>query len=805
VKTWENIPAVKFALLFIAGILTGSNIYFNLLLTALLILLIAGLILFHLSRNISHCRINAEIFFLVFLCGILKSSADFNSGNSQKINPENFNSYVFLTGVVNDIPHIDSNGIKFVINAEQIINEDTTALDENILVRINLRNNYSGTNDFADISAGDRVQLLGRLRQPPQAMNPGEFDFRKYLTLSDINYLFNVSEISDAEIISDGNLNYFSQNILIPFKKFVINNINENNPGDGGAFLLGLVAGERSRITRDLKEDFVDAGVMHLIAVSGLNVAYVIFSLMLFFSLLRIPKTLKIILIILCLIFYSIFTGNSASILRASIMGISVLIYGLLQREKEFYNIIGASCLIILAIDSRQLFDAGFILSYISVISIIFIYERSGKKLIEKINNSDIRFKKIYNFLLLILLTSVCAQIGTIPLNIYYFERVSIIGIFTNIVLIPLSNLSLALGFIQIFLSVISSFIASFVAAANNLLLDIQIYIIKWTSGLNFSHVYIPRISIFIIAVYYFILLILITANKNNIFKKIIICLIIISGAILINTDFNKRLSVNFINVGQGECCLIQTEDDKNILIDCGPEGYNYDIAKNTIYPFLKRQGVNKIDLLIFSHLHKDHISGFQFLSDNLNIEKLAESGLPESGEERNTVDNIVISKKIVRDFLKSSDEIEVNSSLKFYILYPDKDNSGSRDIQNSEYNNYSLVFKMKYLNSEILFCGDIGKEQEEHLIYKYGNFLKSDILKVPHHGSGTSSSVPFLLYVNPEYSVINCGYNNMYKNPSQIILNRLHNINSSTFRTDEDGAVIFRYDDGKLLPYKWR
>ena len=230
-------------------------------------------------------------------------------------------------------------------------------------------------------------------------------------------------------------------------------------------------------------------------------------------------------------------------------------------------------------------------------------------------------------------------------------------------------------------------------------------------------------------------------------------------------------------------------------------------LGTGTIAPFLIRNGINKNDLLILSHLHLDHTGGFEKLLDKIKIDRIFEAGQKTINKESRLVDSLVTAHKIIRDFIETGDIIEISGNFKIYCLFPYKQYLLNQNSLNEDNNlNFSsLVFKLKYGNTDVLFTGDIEKEQEEMLANNYGDFLKSNLLKIPHHGSKTSTSIPFILAVNPDYSIIFCGLYNQYRFPSSLILNRLKNINSEIFRTDNDGAVIFESDGENIKPIKWR
>ena len=373
-------PAFKFAILFISGILIGANIKFSFLcLIICLTILITYIFVLH-KNNTGNKSLIFVLFISIILAGIIKSNFDFyiiEDNSITKIQNTPAKEVTRLTGIIDDIPNSDSSKIKFIINCETVKTDDTLKYVNGLVLVTIIKDTAKGVIEpVINLSAGDDIGLYGRLSDPPAERNPGEFDYKKYLEIHNIHKIFLAKGIYNVEKYSGGHLSYIYQNILYPAKVFANKNIDEYLVGSEGAFLKGLVTGDRGDFTKEMKEYFINAGVMHLIAVSGLNVAYIILSITLVLSLFRISLVPRTIITIFILILYCMFKGSPASIVRASVMAILALISFIIQRKINFYNIIGISALIILIYDSKQLFDAGFILSFGAVLSMIFFYER---------------------------------------------------------------------------------------------------------------------------------------------------------------------------------------------------------------------------------------------------------------------------------------------------------------------------------------------------------------------------------------------------------------------------------------------
>lgn len=807
---FKNIPAFKFAVLFSAGILLGAYFYFN---QFVLIILIFALIILQifLFRKSGEEKINYEIIFiLVILFGIFKANIDFRIKRDTDLNSISKkleSHYVNLTGVIKEFPDYDTASIKLILDAENIITEsDSINTDGLVYVRIKKNNYYNQNVPQSKLEAGDRIKLFGSLSEPSENRNPGDFNFRKYLALQDIYNSFFVLGYDNVGIISKNNSSFFNEKIIYPVKKFTLKNFDEYIKDiDSRAYLKGLVAGERSDISSEMKTDFVNAGVMHLIAVSGLNVTYVILAVTLLLSLLRIPRTPRLIITIIFIIAYCLFTGSTASVMRASAMGILFLISFHIERKRNFYNIVGLSAIIILMINSKQLFDAGFILSFSAVLSMVFKYETFKSNFFDKIQDKFKGKKRYLYYLINVILLTTAAQIGTLPLTAIYFEKISIVSFILNVVIIPISNISLAVGFLQIIAASVSELLSSIIAAANNFLLFIQMEMIKLSANLKFAYFEFYGMTIPRLIAYYLVIILLVTATLKKIKFRIALSGLIIFFIIVSSINFSNKLRITFLDVGQAECSLIQLPDGKNILVDCGTSYGRTDREENKILPFLKRQGIDKIDLLIFTHLHADHIAGAKTILNNIECAKIIDAGQISKSSIALTIDSIISVKKIIKEKVRRGDLIE-GKDYRIYFLFPEDDEIVKQNKGfTTNLNNTSIVFKLKYKYNDILFTGDMEETEEIILSHSYKGFLDCNLIKVPHHGSRTSSSFPFLLKVKPEFAVFSCGLFNMYKNPNSLVLNRYKNINSTIFRTDRDGAVVFESDGNNIYPVDWR
>lgn len=774
-KEFRNSPAFKTAVVFITGILISKYIYAGTYFYFLSAIIFSLLIFYFHKKSIVKYKI-AAVYILVLISGALKFSFDYKS--DEKI-PQ-FSDYIYIQGIITDIPSENNGRIKFPLLTEFAINEnDTVKFDKKIIVQIINNKKTENEETKALPEAGDRILIFGNLRENPKALNEGEFDYSEYLNLHDINGIFYAEFQDDITVLSKENRGFITQKIILPARLYSINTIEKFTGAESGAYLNSLVTGYRAKLSEETKESFKRTGVMHLIAVSGLNVAYVILIITLSLSLIRVPRIPRYIITIIFLGFYVLFTGNQPSIIRAALMGSLFIIGMLINRKTDFYNILGFSALVILLFDSRQLFDPGFILSYTATFSMVFVYKRLDENLLSKINVKQSRFYKYLKNLLIYVTAAASAQIGVLPVTAMYFNQISIIGIIVNIIVVPIANISLAAGFMLLLLSIISSFLTGIAAEGINLILNIQLDLISWASNLNFASIEFFRFDIFNLSVYYAVLFLLLS-NKKLIFKATVF-LIFAVFILLYNSNTDRDFKVNFLYSGESNCTHLTCPDGSNVLIGAGEET---PFKKNTsiqIIPYLKRKNIKEIDLILITDLTPAKAGGLRNIIKELEVKKII-----YTSNSQNELNNFSDNKNIITETVTGGDIIKLPGNGLIFIL--------NNDSTNNEDKRYPIL--LKFGNNKILFTEGISGNEADYISGLYGNFLESDILKT---GRKKEMSATLLHTSKPKEIIIPTGrYKNKYENLE--FKNALEKIISSKIHyTGIEGGKAYSFNGDKF------
>ena len=666
-----------------------------------------------------------------------------------------------------------------------------------------------------NLEYGDKIFITGEFQEPQGMRNEGGFNYKEYLKSLNI---YGSVKAKNIKVIEQNKGNIF-MNFTYKISDEIKENIEEFMGEKYSGLLLGLLLGDSSKIDENIEENFKITSLTHILAVSGAQVSYIIAAM---YSLLKrkigIQKTRVV--IIASLIFYMTLTGFSPSIVRAGIMGIILMISGLVFRKNDIINSIAISLFFMLVYNPFLLENVGLQLSYLGTIGIIGF----NKTIILILKNIQIRNRKwkykINRKLILliskikeILAVTMSASLAVVPVMIYHFNLFGTYFLITNLLASIIIGPITLLGTLLVIISFISINIAKVLSYILKFLIDILLFISSF-SKLPISKIYIPTPTITFIIIIYLSLIISLfiykvfhernpnttilrvrnllalvkykfKQNRDDVIKKIIIISIIISLCMIF---IPRDLQINFVDVGQGDSTFIITPKNKTILIDGGGSNTgSFDVGENTLLPYVLDKGYNKIDFMIISHFDSDHVGGLLTILEEIKVEKILIAKQEEQSENYKRFLNIVKEKNIPVIIGKEGDKINIEKDLYLDILFPE-----SEQIEENMINNNSLVFNMHYNNFSMLFTGDIEEIAEKRIIeITNKSRLKADIIKIPHHGSKTSSTRELLERVLPKIALIGVGKDNLFGHPSSETIDKLDELEIKTYRTDINGEIM--------------
>ncbi len=550
---------------------------------------------------------------------------------------------------------------------------------------------------------------------------------------------------------------------------------------DSAAFISTITTGRAAQLNDELRDAFNATGLAHILSISGTH--FGMFSLMLFglfiFLIKRLPyqylqrltiylspQQAAALLSIPFMVMYLGISGGSVPAVRSFVM-INLFLFGLLLGRQGFWlNSLLFAAVVLVLWDPDVITGLSFQLSFVAVLFIGFSIEK--KDTVEEIQGPEDKKARAIRYIKNAVMLSVAASLGTSPLAAYYFHYVSLISPLSNLVVVPL------VGFVLVPLSLISSFayiftghyiFAPLVSASSELI----VAIVKLLAEIPYAELRAPSFPPALCFFFYAGFLLYIVSGRN----KKILALPFVPFCIyaVLSISEKKDLSVTFVDVGQADSAVIELPDRKTIVIDTGMTG------KETA-AFLRHQGKRVVDALILTHNHPDHAGGMEHIMKRFNVREVWDNGsivYPQG-----------LANKTRHRTLERGDVIEADA-YKITVLHPYREFYSLRDDAHSEENNSSLVLKISGKKKSFLFTGDIEEEAEENILH-LGKWLPADVIKVPHHGSRTSTSDDFLSEVSPAIAVISVGRNNSFGHPSQEVLRKLEG--KSIFRTDRDGAI---------------
>ena len=623
------------------------------------------------------------------------------------------------------------------------------------------------TNDKFEL--GDMLLLKGNIELPTEARNRGGFDYKKTLLAENVYGI--VEPTSTPRVISKNNINVIWRSSI--FLRDKINQIvDELLIQPESDIVKGILIGDIGSLENDVYEDYKEAGMMHLLAVSGGNIAFLNLIFIWILKKLKLRKDKINIIMILIIILYVYITGMTASVLRAGIMAITILVAYLVNRKSDTITAIAFSALLMIINNPFVIWSLGFQLSFLGTLGIVLLYkpikEFLDKYMPEKLSE--------------LVGVSLAAQLVVNPILAYNFNTFSIVSIFSNILAVPLSGVILTYGIITVAVGMISTTIGQLCAGGLYILTKAIVIIAKLSASLPFGNIIVRTPKIYEIVFYFVFIFVMFGLIKST--KKVKKILIISFLAIAtVGVIIPKPLTIDFIDVGHGDSILI-TYKDKTILIDTGgsyiSNGAQYDMGESRVAPFILDKGIKNIDLLILSHLDEDHFGGLESITDMLDVDIIMIGDTQHEKDKYNELVRISNNEKAELVKIKAPKKFNIKD-IEFDIINPFG--------ESIDENNDSLAIMMKYRDKKVLFTGDMEKEAEERLLKQEIN-IQADILKVGHHGSGTSTTKEFVEAVKPEYSIISVG--TRFKSiPSKEVLKYLED--SEVYRTDRDGGITVK------------
>ncbi len=690
------------------------------------------------------------------------------------------------------------------------------------IVRVSVRE------EAAPVGYGDTIRVFGKLFEPRGFRNPGGFDYPAYLAQNGIYCTVSVKDFGKVRVLGRGRGIFRT---IQDWRERIRRSFLASTTGPGSAILQAMVIGEEGMLTEDLRDQFMAAGVTHIISISGSHLGMVavlcfgfLRSLMFlmperFYHRLTLstdPRKIAAWLTLPLVIFYTLLAGAQVATVRSLLMITAGLLALVLDRENALMHSLALAALVILVASPQAIFDISFQLSYLSVLVIgcvVSLWNDLGIKARGMV-------RKIRNSVALLIVISLATSFSTGPLVAHYFNQFSFAGIVSNIVVVPFAGMVVVpLGLFSAILSLFTGRLP--LAGMNQFVSDAFVNVVAFFARMPFAEFHPPAPGILWLLLYALFLFSFAVFARARLLARfrpfesssrmprmpifgMALSGTLLSLSLIIFFVPNRRAEISFPDVGQGDCALIQLRSGKTVLIDGGGTFENrFDIGRRVVAPYLWNRGIRTIDLMVLSHPHPDHMNGLKFILKKFNVSQVWESALDPELPGYEEFRRIIAGKNIVRKSVSAEDLPLALGGAELRVLHPSRAYTAHDRQAYMAENNRSLVVRVAFENRTFLFTGDIGREAEQQLVRTMQD-LKCDLLKVPHHGSKTSSSDAFLSETRPEVAVVTCGKGNRYGHPAPEVLARYQDRGIRVCRTDLGGAIVVRITDERLEAVRW-
>lgn len=631
------------------------------------------------------------------------------------------------------------------------------------------------------LEASDRISFWGRLGEPSSFGNEGGFDVRRYFDRQRLDLTASVKSalLVERETKARGHKAWMSRLRIAATLRL------ESALGDPSRDTLGVVValltGDREMLSPELEALYRDAGIFHVMAISGSQVAIVI--LVFYFVLRRLgaseAATLWTLLLIVPL--YAAFCGSGPPVVRAALATSIVLGARLLSLDRPYVNALALAALLLLLWEPLWLEDPGFQLSFAAMAGILWLTEPLANRL------------RPLRLLATPLSVSIAAQAVVVPITAWHFHALTWVAPLASLVAVPLSGAIVIVGLALVLVSgvpLLSDLLSLGAHAGVSLLTGTA----RLASELPGATLAVARPSLLWMLAYYGAL-----AFLRHGRGRVPVLGLLGLGALLLALPFGKgekvsepsRLTLTALDVGHGDAIVLSLPEGQRVLFDGGGlPATSFDVGERVVLPYLLDHGGRKLDAMVLTHADYDHIGGLFAIAGSMNVREVWESGPMWERPAYRRIYQTARDRGIAIRQLRAGESFHWGG-----VLWEILAASGAPGMESPEdENDRSIVMRLTLGESSVLLTGDAGEELEQALLSR-GVPLEADVLKVGHHGSRTSTSAPFLAAVRPRFAILSARENVGWPLPSPAVLDRLRASGISYARTDEHGSITVHLD----------
>ena len=657
----------------------------------------------------------------------------------------------------------------------------------------------SATLWHAKVVAGDRLRIRGRIENMGAARNPGEPDPIIIAHERGIAGRLSMTTLLRRLPARRG---FHLTDRLAQFRGWALATLQKNVGEPYAAILAGELWGERGDLSQSLRDDFATTGTIHILVTAGLHIGALAALLFILVEYCAVPRALGSLAIGSVVWSYAFLSGMHLPTFRAALM-ISVAILARALGRKAFsWSALLIAAGGVLLVDPQAMLSASFLISFSCVAGLLTF----ATPLAHWLHKHTFLRGHVAEALA----ATVSTQILTWPLLAATFGYFSLYALIANALVVPTVGVSMFCG-TGVLATARLPFLSRSFASIASWPLTWTLLVTHTLASLPAAKIWMPVPPAWVIAGYELSMLTLRPLWINGGRTLALALPLVMMTLIVIPTpkqfDF---LQITMLDVGQGEGIVIQTPSGHIVMIDTGGrmehnvhdprESPARAVGERTVVPFLLRQGVRHVDAIILTHPHGDHVGGAAPILRAFSVGLLIDSGALYGGLAYNDALAVAQERHVVRLHPVAGQRLLLNDGVCMTFLTPLSPTvRGTR----ADVDENSLVIQLQYKKFRMLFTGDIEARAEAALL-KMGVDLHSDVLKVPHHGSGHSASDAFIEAVGAHTAVISVGQRNRYAEPAPNMLRALKRASATIYRTDQDGAISIVSDgqDYTVTPY---
>ena len=607
------------------------------------------------------------------------------------------------------------------------------------------------------MSWGDRIELTGQIDLPEPARNPGEVDFARHLQRCGMSAMAFGNHPAAVTMMQPASI-WNPKRWLNSFRQQTVRLLRDNLAAKNRATAEALLLGNRGHLTPDVERDYIVSGTMHLLAISGLHVGILFVFLVRLQNLILVSRTRSLLLAGLVCVFYAFLTDLRPSVLRATCFILLYVLGQSLYRDIRMGSLIGATAMLLIVFDPSITFDIGAWLSFLAVGALGWVSDNQPTPEDRDAPPDAItwqdRFREMRQqwgtWLTLNYHRMLAITVLTAPIVATQFHVVSLLGMVVNILLIPLTTITLICGYVAVFAGVLVPPAESLITAPFDWMLSTLQCGVSLSADVRTGFVTIPDLPLWFIPVYYSLLAMSVVARRSMMrrcFRIGLLIFVIVMFRMLIQPPAHEGLTCSVLSVGHGNAVVVQTPDNRVLLFDAGAM-HRGERTADTVCRFLWKRGYRMIDAIVISHPDLDHYNAVASLLERLPVGHVLltdEFARTESPAVQKVLDELAALRLPV-SILSSKDSVACDD---LSISFLKADTESDRGLSDNE---ASVTAILEYRARRICLPGDLEGRGQANLMPQLPT---CDVLMSPHHGSPNSNVPALAAAVQPAHVIV--------------------------------------------------